>query len=728
MCSLQIVIFINWDCDFGLDKILSFPLTLIGLNVEAIGGATGFCWEWYYHSYIHHWAAFIGMIYAINQPIVSLQLRKLEALGKVSCFLAKSLMCVTLCLAVTSWVVGPLQMTNAYFGVIPFLAYVYLRNISDTLRERHVGTFSWLGKYSLEIYLLHHHVFAGGSTLVVVTGFPRCNFVVVTLMLLLTARAMHNLTAIMREMLLPEKESTKCIQHASAICVGVLSLYILARVLCWADMVTVGTIATITIICGILLYQTIMDVTWADYRASGLKHVKHPQSSSRSAVSINADVGESSAAKVSPPLIGTFFIFLFGLGWHVWALSNGSSPNTPLSMACGAFVNDGMWVPIQVCSVFEKGKLNREYESMAFFGPSGCSHLIPTTQWAWPKNSHHCGFRYRSDIEVQRKLNGKRVILIGDSSVRSLFYSLCRFMGDYDAGGYDGSHSDTTKTFGSTILEYKWAPLSVDVVTKIKNLKNSAGAFPGSKPRPDLVLAGGGAWDKLHVSVTDEDQQSQREIVTRLAAELRSLRELGMPTVWFTPPSINTRALNSDEKRNQMSEESIEDMRRLYAERGVESSVSFVLDGPSFSHERVTESFDGVHYPGDVYDAGAQILFNALDWLIDGQITAVDDSFLSRPASPGNPFLGMMMLCFALIGLFFFDGYFGIGYLPQFFVGQNTVSPSELYQDAFDPILLRLKLNENGREPGEATDKSVDAQELLSFLGRSSTGSLSRRR
>ena len=214
--------------------------------------------------------------------------------------------------------------------------------------------------------------------------------------------------------------------------------------------------------------------------------------------------------------------------------------------------------------------------------------------------------------------------------------------------------------------------------------------------------------------------------MTKLATELNYLREMGMPTVWFTPPTINTRALNSDEKRMQMNEDSLEDMRRMYAELGVESSVSFVLDGPSFTHGRVTDSFDGVHYPPDVYDAGAQILFNALDWLMVNEITIPEGFYTPMPGSFSNTYLGLMMLCFALIGLFFFDGYFGFSYLAQFFVRNHSVLPNELYDDAFAPILKHLTLNQNRGALGPLYDTSAN-REMFGHIGHS-TGSLSKRR
>jgi len=228
----------------------------------------------------------------------------------------------------------------------------------------------------------------------------------------------------------------------------------------------------------------------------------------------------------------------------------------------------------------------------------------------------------------------------------------------------------------------------VDIITKIKSLKESLSTE--SEGEPDLIIAGGGVWDKLHLSVTDEDQSSQEETIKTLASELKSMRKMfGAKVVWFVPPIINTMALNSDEKRAQISVGNVEEMRRMYAELGVPQSVSFVLDGPKFTQDRVSDSFDGVHYPNHVYDAGSQIVLNALDQVWGGDNKSViSRSYLPATSSLINPYLGMMMLCFIVIGLFYFDGYFGVGYLAQFFIKKTSLSPSELYKDAFDPIFI----------------------------------------
>ena len=224
--------------------------------------------------------------------------------------------------------------------------------------------------------------------------------------------------------------------------------------------------------------------------------------------------------------------------------------------------------------------------------------------------------------------------------------------------------------------------------------------------------------------------QSQRDTVTKLVS---SLNAMTTPLVWFTPPTINTQALNSEEKRSQMSEESIAVMREMYHELGVTSAVSFVLDGPSFTRERVSESFDGVDYPASVchvcsllfvhillkrltfaasnshfdcllsseflfckktMDAGAQIIFNALDFLLPSPTNEIDSSPKKVENLSQKPYLGLMMICIALIGLFFFDGYFGVSYLAQF-LAKDAISPGELYEAAFAPIFKRLKISTN---------------------------------
>ncbi|KAL7548271.1 hypothetical protein ACHAWF_011562 [Thalassiosira exigua] len=682
--GLACCIFLVWDCDVLKPAIDAF---------QPLGPV-------YYLSHLHHWAAFCGMTFAVNSPIASLQLRKLESSNTVMTkVMAKGAIFSSLCAAVLAWIKGPSKMprTFPYFSMIPVLAFIYFRNSCTFMRKHHIGMLALLGKYSLEIYLLHHHAF------ILIPGYPRCNFLVVSLLTIFAALGLRHLTLILQHMLLPENDDGKCIRRASYAAVGFTILYVLAKLLRWAEMVSVGTLAPLVIVCGMLLYQTVLDVTWSEYCESGVR--------------IKMDEEESTVTKIkiSPPLIGTL---VFAFAWCIWSISSSSLGS------CGASVNDGHWIAVSPC--LARGMLHRKYHATNFIGPDECPHLKTGQQWAWLDSQHErCSYRYRNELEVRTMLHGTKILFVGDSSVRSIFLSLCRFMGDSTLGGYEETHSDSVRSYGSTTIEYKWAPLSADIVTKLRALKNPSSV--NQNRQPDLVVAGGGSLDKLHLSVTDEDPKSQQELVNKL---VKSLSEVDAPVVWFTPPTINTKALNGDDKRLQMGEASISQIRRMYNDLGVTSSVSFVLDGPSFTHEKMTESFDGVHYPPSVYDAGSQILLNALDWIMPTSTRAEAMHAGLKTPKMGSLGLGLMVICVALIGLFFFDSYFGLSYLAQLFVMNDTVSPGELYEAAFSPVYNRLKLKqENGNRGQRPSREVVNKKEMIELIGPGrSSSSLSRRR
>merc|ERR1740139_2005915 len=97
----------------------------------------------------------------------------------------------------------------------------------------------------------------------------------------------------------------------------------------------------------------------------------------------------------------------------------------------------------------------------------------------------------------------------------------------------------------------------------------------------DIVILGGGAWDRLHMFATDEDQESHRVTLTNLRKQMDSLRSFDTSVVWITPTTISTPALNTEEKRDDMA-----DMRNVYTNLGILSSASFVIDGPAFTKDR----------------------------------------------------------------------------------------------------------------------------------------------
>jgi hypothetical protein len=129
--------------------------------------------------------------------------------------------------------------------------------------------------------------------------------------------------------------------------------------------------------------------------------------------------------------------------------------------------------------------------------------------------------------------------------------------------------------------------------------------------------------------------------------------------------------------------------RDLYRESGINDAATFVLDGPAFTSDRVEESYDGVHYPLSIYDAGAQILANAMDWLLLEMDQ--DDPFVPpKPGSMDNPILGILMLAFVFVGIFAFDGYMGASYIATVLLPK--IAPYRLYHVTFRALHVRAGL------------------------------------
>ena len=62
----------------------------------------------------------------------------------------------------------------------------------------------------------------------------------------------------------------------------------------------------------------------------------------------------------------------------------------------------------------------------------------------------------------------------------------------------------------------------------------------------DLIVMGGGAWDRLHVYATDEDRKSHADTLKALSNDMMKSQILGIQVVWVVPTTINSQALNTE--------------------------------------------------------------------------------------------------------------------------------------------------------------------------------------
>ena len=684
---LALAIFVIWDVDSGLFRLMHLPF--LG-ETPMLGATFGAMWEWYFRSTLDHWSTYMGMLFALNFPITSLFFRKLEAQPMLHQIAAKGIMAVIFLCASYWWVTGPFQhnkfdynQTNAYYGWVPLMSYIYLRNMTPWLRSHTMELLHQIGKTTLETYLMQHHIWLTSdakSLLTIIPGYPKMNFLVVTIIYFTLSRRLYQLTLFLRGMILPN-DRTACIRNLLGLIGALCSSFVLAFLLQMLDLLTLTSVAVCSLLFGFLLYSTIVGRLWSDF----------VESSS----SVNQKQGKRGRDFISL-FLGFLVVFLLGAIWNLMA-TTGAGKIKPLPNTCEAYVQRGSWVKADACN---EGAQGQEYRDNGIGALGTCSPLTENYVWGWEAapSSSKCRLVQRDPQSLLKTLNHRKITFVGDSMIRHLYHAACRQLGDKSAGAYNttlGKWMDFSRTYKNTEMIFQWSPF-------VENLKESLERIEKGSEKLDVLIMGGGAWDRLHNYSTVDEQSLLEATLTTLERDMKAVRYSGLPIVWVTPTTINTWALTSEAKRNNIREDQIEEFRSLYERKGILNAATFVLNGTSFTADRVSESYDGVHYPFSVYDAGAQILANAYDWLLPEKDTT-DPFHGPKPGSMVNPGLGLMILGFAVISLFLFDGFLGASYFAAIFV--PSVAPSRLYLEAFTTLHQRA-----GLPPVKATHSNDDGQ------------------
>jgi hypothetical protein len=694
MAVLALIIFVVWDVDSGLFKIIHYPF--LGTN-PILGANNGGMWEWYFRSSLDHWSTFLGMVFALNFPITSLFYRKLEAQPLIWHVAAKGAVGMALFAVFYWWVTGPFQhgkfeynQTNSYYGFIPLITYIYFRNLTPWLRNHTLELLHQIGKTTLETYLMQHHIWLTSdakSLLTLVPGYPKINFLLVSLLYVFLSRRLYQLTLFLRGMMLPDDRNA-CFRNLFAMGSVISGFVFLAFILEKQNALNLPVVGAISFVLGAGLYFVVANETNRSQETFHKSDHNVPK---------NEEPKQSSALLMgAPSLVGALVICMLGISWRHMSLT-GAAKIQPLTARCAAVANDGNWLVVDGCDEGFRGAMYRQ-DGMSQV--STCSSQNPAYVWGWKETvpSSHCRFKQRDPKSLKKALKGRNVFFVGDSITRFMYHSFCRQTGMATAGAYNATgetrkHTNIATQIGDSNVDFLWAAYAKDQVNRLKEVAalplNPADA--SVKKRPDLVVLGGGAWDKLWLFTTDSDKKALGYALDDLATVIQHLRSIDIPVVWIVPTTINTDALPGEEKKTNISEEEMELMRDLYQSKGILSSSSFVIDGPAFTSSRVTESYDGVHYPHQVYSAGAQILANSFDWLLP-ELGAGKLPVPPQPGSMANHILGLMMLCIIFFGIFGFDGFLGFSYLAAIFV--PSVSPASLFQEAFSTLHRKTNLPE----------------------------------
>jgi hypothetical protein len=236
----------------GISLLLSFAFLTVLFEVPTVfNGLFGlFPWfyldgslyEWFFRSRLDHYATWFGMLVAFSLPLWKKIQFSVDLENSFSKRILKrsALLGVTIASLVLYWTAfaGKLNKysynnLHPYLSWIPIISYIMLRNSSSVFRTKSMGFLSWMGKITLETYLLQFHIWLadGAKTvLVFVENYPTVNFMFATLIYILCAYASFQATHHIIEFLIPSKTTNKeAIKRSGMFCSCILLCYGLGK-------------------------------------------------------------------------------------------------------------------------------------------------------------------------------------------------------------------------------------------------------------------------------------------------------------------------------------------------------------------------------------------------------------------------------------------------------------------------------------------------------------------
>ena len=238
LCALAAVIFVVWELD--LAPLVGFRSVWGPLleDTAVVGAKSGAYHEWHFRTSLDHWAAFCGACFAFNFPVFKSWIEDENNLGGRT---VKVLVAIALIAATCGWAYCALPLPklefnaiHPYLSFIPILTYIFLRNATKQLRSWHCVLLSTMGTYTLETYLLQHHLWLSSnakSLLVLIPQSYYLNAVVVSALFLFLSRRAFTITLALRSMLVP-RDTRAVVQSIVAMVAVLLFVHTSAALLC----------------------------------------------------------------------------------------------------------------------------------------------------------------------------------------------------------------------------------------------------------------------------------------------------------------------------------------------------------------------------------------------------------------------------------------------------------------------------------------------------------------
>jgi N-acetylneuraminate 9-O-acetyltransferase len=240
--AVAVLIYVVWELEEavpGVFDVVFAPLSPI------LAERNWSLHEWHFRTFLDHYSALFGMVFAMNFPYLIAWFAAVERMPSLAMRVVLKSAVGALWLAASYWWYNEVYLlpkyefnaAHPYWFWIPVMTFVYFRNLTPTLRSYHSALLNWLGKITLETYLLQFHIFmvaknADGSwaprkLLSLVPEFPLVNMLVCGLIYVACAKVSFNATLSLRDACIGEltpRDMLRALPWLIAALVGLLTL------------------------------------------------------------------------------------------------------------------------------------------------------------------------------------------------------------------------------------------------------------------------------------------------------------------------------------------------------------------------------------------------------------------------------------------------------------------------------------------------------------------------
>lgn len=276
--------FVVWE----YPAVFEFVFGFLG-EAPTLGAKSGVLHEWHFRTGLDHWSALFGMVFALNYPAAQAWLNHMEGMGRSQMPISdcadrmesesmmegnaieegsaeskknmsgenvrthykaskissnsvtpKLVLLAPLLISTAVWGSTVFQLPkreynalHPYFFLLPLLCYIVCRNFTPLLRRYHSSTLAFMGKITLETYLMQHHIWLANNAkavFVVVPGYPIINLMITTATFVYVSLRLFRVTVGLRAFHVPGEHGPKgAIIGVSAVTIAVSGAYVLSR-------------------------------------------------------------------------------------------------------------------------------------------------------------------------------------------------------------------------------------------------------------------------------------------------------------------------------------------------------------------------------------------------------------------------------------------------------------------------------------------------------------------